>query len=74
MKKGETATVASVNVDGAAGERLNALGVRAGNRITVLAYSVFNSSVLIAVGYNRLAIRKSVAVRIAVLADAEAAV
>lgn len=55
-----------VRVDGSAGERLNALGVRAGNKITVLAFSIFSSSVLIAVGYNRLAIRGSVAKRIEV--------
>ena len=66
LKKGETATVTEVRVDGSAGERLNALGVRAGNKITVLAFSIFSSSVLIAVGYNRLAIRGSVAKRIEV--------
>ena len=66
LKKGQTATVSVVKVDGAAGERLNSLGVRAGNKITVLAFSVFSSSVLIAVGYNRLAIRKTVAKRIEV--------
>ena len=66
MKKGEKAKIAKVCVDGPAGERLNALGVRAGNEITVLAFSLFSSCVLISVGYNRLAIRNSVARRIEV--------
>ncbi len=66
LKKGESATVTAVAVDGAAGERLASLGVKQGQKITAVAFSLFKGSVLITVGYNRLAIRKSVARRIEV--------
>ncbi|MCM1438154.1 MAG: ferrous iron transport protein A [Roseburia sp.] len=66
LKKGESAVVKTVAVDGAAGERLASLGVKSGQKVTVVAYSLFRGSVLILIGYNRLAIRKSVAGRIEV--------
>ena len=66
MKKGESATVKTVAVDGAAGERLASLGVRKGQKVTAVAFSLFKGSVLITIGYNRLAIRKSVAQHIEV--------
>lgn len=66
LKKGESATVKTVAVDGAAGERLASLGVKSGQKITAVAFSLFKGSVLILIGYNRLAIRKSVATRIEV--------
>ena len=53
-------------VDGAAGERLASLGVKSGQKVTAVAFSLFKGSVLITIGYNRLAIRKSVAQRIEV--------
>lgn len=66
LKMGESATVISVAVDGAAGERLLSLGVKSGQTVTAVAFSLFKGSVLITVGYNRLAIRRSVAQRIEV--------
>ncbi len=66
LKKGESGTVTTVAVDGAAGERLASLGVRKGQKVTAVAFSLFKGSVLITIGYNRLAIRKSVAQRIGV--------
>lgn len=66
LKKGQRAKVKSVAVDGAAGERLTSLGVVRGAEISAVAFSLFNGSVLITVGYNRLAIRRSVAERIEV--------
>lgn len=66
LKIGESAVVKSVAVDGAAGERLASLGVKKGQIITAVAFSVFRGSVLITIGYNRLAVRKSVARRIEV--------
>lgn len=68
LKKGEKATVSAVNVDGAAGQRLRSLGVVKGAQITMIAFSLFNGGVLISCGYNRIAIRKSVACRIEVSA------
>lgn len=66
LKIGESGRVTTVNVDGAAGERLASLGVKKGQIITAVAFSVFRGSVLITIGYNRLAVRKSVARRIEV--------
>lgn len=66
LKKGQSAKVKLVGVDGAAGERLKSLGVIKGALITVIGYCLFNSSVLILCGYNRIALRKGVAQRIEV--------
>lgn len=63
---GESGRVTTVNVDGAAGERLVSLGVKKGQTVTAVAFSLFKGSILITIGYNRLAIRKSVAQRIEV--------
>ena len=66
LKKFQSANITMVAVDGAAGQRLRSLGVVKGAKITVIGYSLFNSSVLILCGYNRIALRKSVAERIGV--------
>ena len=66
LKMGESGKVTTVNVDGAAGERLVSLGVKKGQTVTAVAFSLFKGSILITIGYNRLAIRKSVAQRIEV--------
>ena len=68
LKKGQSANITMVAVDGAAGQRLRSLGVVKGAKITVIGYSLFDSSVLILCGYNRIALRKSVAERIGVQA------
>ncbi|MGN1104915.1 MAG: ferrous iron transport protein A [Candidatus Coproplasma sp.] len=66
MKKGQSGVIRLVTVDGSAGQRLKSLGVIKGAKITVIGYCLFNSSVLILCGYNRIALRKSVAKRIEV--------
>lgn len=66
LKKGERAKIISVAVDGSAGERLSSLGITAGREITVLAFSLFSGSLLIACGASRVAMRKSIAQRIEV--------
>lgn len=66
LKKGDSAEIISVAVDGAAGERLNSLGVKRGKIVTAVAFSLFCGSILITVDYNRLALRKSVAQKIEV--------
>ena len=66
LKKGERATVTEVLLDGAAGERLRSLGINSGAVIEVIAFSLFRGSVLLGVGYNRVAVRKSVAQKIGV--------
>ncbi len=63
---GESARIIRVNVDGAAAERLRALGFYSGRVVTVLGYSLRKSSVLLACGSVRLAARRSVADKIEV--------
>lgn len=66
LKRGQSGIIKLVAVDGTAGQRLKSLGVIKGAKITVIGYCLFNSSVLILCGYNRIALRKSVACRIEV--------
>ena len=51
---------------GGAGERLRALGFVRGSVVTVLGYSLFRSSVLLACGPVRLAVRRRLAQKIEV--------
>lgn len=66
LKKGQSGVIKLVAVDGTAGQRLKSLGVVKGAVVTVIGYCLFNSSVLILCGYNRIALRKSVAEKIEV--------
>lgn len=66
LKKGTKAKIKSVAIAGSAGERLKSLGIVKGAEIEVCAYSLFNGSVLILCGFNRIAIRKAIAMRIEV--------
>lgn len=66
LNTGESGEITDVFVGGAAGERLAALGVCRGARITCLGFSFFKGSVLVAVGGNRIAVRKSLALKIEV--------
>ena len=61
LKKGESAYIKKCAVTGSAAARLKSLGIVSGKKITLLAYSLFKSSVLISCGAVRLAIRKAVA-------------
>ena len=66
LKKGQSGVIKLVAVDGTAGQRLKSLGVVKGAKVTVNGYCLFNSSVLVLCGYNRIALRKSVAEKIEV--------
>ena len=66
LKKGQSGVIKLVAVDGTAWQRLKSLGVVKGAVVTVIGYCIFNSSVLILCGYNRIALRKSVAQKIEV--------
>lgn len=61
LKAGDTATIVKTDFSGGAGARLASLGITAGKRVTVLAFSLFKSSVLIGCGAVRLGVRKSLA-------------
>lgn len=66
LKVGESAKIIKCGAEGGAATRLSSLGITVGKRITVLAYSLFKSSVLIGCGAVRLGIRKSLAALIEV--------
>lgn len=64
LKKGEVAKIEKINIEGGARARLSSLGIKEGEEVEVLSYSLFRSSVLLAVGAVRVGIRKSLASKI----------
>lgn len=66
LKKGDFAIIKRINLTGSALERLTALGFKSGEKIEVLSYSLFKSSVLISCNAVRLGVRASLAKRIEV--------
>lgn len=66
LKAGEIAIIGHINIFGGARARLDALGVKEGERVEVLSFSLFKSSVLISCSAVRLGIRKSLAQKIEV--------
>ncbi len=66
LKAGESAKIAHITISGGARSRLDALGIREGERITALSFSLFKSSVLITCKAVRVGLRKNLAKKIAV--------
>ncbi len=66
LKTGDSAQIVKIQLDGGALERLNALGIRVGERIEVLSFSLFKSSILIACAAVRVGLRRSLAQKIEV--------
>lgn len=66
LKAGQSAVITKINIQGGALERLTALGVKTGERIEVLSFSLLRSSVLIACSAVRVGLRKSLAQQIEV--------
>ena len=66
LKKGEEAEVTAIKLEGSAAARLSAIGLKVGDRVQVLSYSLFNSSVLLAFGAVRVGVRKPLAQKIEV--------
>ena len=64
LKRGESAKIEKINIEGGARARLTALGIKEGEEIEVLSYSLFCSSVLLMAGAVRVGIRKSLATKI----------
>ena len=61
LKAGESGEIVKIDISGGAAARLASLGITVGKRVTVLAFSLFKSSVLIGCGAVRLGVRKSLA-------------
>lgn len=66
LKKGDFATIKNIELSGSALERLTALGFKSGEKIEVLSYSLFKSSVLLSCNAVRLGVRASLAKKIGV--------
>ena len=66
LKRGESGKIIKLGADGNAAARLQSLGITAGKTVTVLAYSLFRSSVLISCGAVRVGIRAALARRVEV--------
>ncbi|HBN13302.1 MAG TPA: hypothetical protein DD415_06775 [Clostridiales bacterium] len=66
LKAGECARIVRVNATGGVAARLNSLGITAGKRISVLAFSLFKTGILLGCGAVRVGIRKSLAAEIEV--------
>lgn len=71
LKKGEVAKIEKINIDGGARARLFSLGIKEGEEIEVLSYSLFRSSVLLMAGAVRVGIRKGLATKIFVKTEGE---
>ena len=61
LKAGECGYIKSCVLSGNAAARLKSLGIISGKKVTVIAFSLFKSSVLISCGAVRLGIRKAIA-------------
>ena len=66
LQRGDSATISRINLSGSALSRLNALGINSGERIDVLSFSLFKSSVLISCAAVRVGIRRELAQKIEV--------
>ena len=66
LKQGEVGTITKLNLAGGALERLNALGIREGEKVEVISFSLLKSSVLISCAAVRVGLRKSLAQKIEV--------
>lgn len=61
LRAGQTAKITKIGVSGGARARLSALGVKEGEKVEVLSFSLFKSSVLISCAAVRVGVRKSLA-------------
>ena len=66
LKAGECARITDIALEGGARSRLDALGIKVGERVEVIAFSLFKSSVLISCAAVRIGVRKALAKKIEV--------
>ncbi len=66
LKAGDCALIKNCVISGSAAARLKSLGIVSGKKVTVIAFSLFKSSVLLSCGAVRLAIRKALAMQLEV--------
>ena len=68
LKAGECARITDIALEGGARSRLDALGIKVGEKVEVIAFSLFKSSVLISCAAVRVGVRKALAKKIEVRA------
>ena len=68
LKEGECARITDIALEGGARSRLDALGIKVGEKVEVIAFSLFKSSVLISCAAVRIGVRKALAKKIEVSA------
>ncbi len=61
LKAGERAKIVSIEVSGSGAARLQSLGINVGKKVTVLAFSLFKTGVLIGCGAVRVGVRRDIA-------------
>ncbi len=66
LKAGECARITDIALEGGARSRLDALGIKVGEKVEVIAFSLFKSSVLISCVAVRIGVRKALAKKIEV--------
>lgn len=68
LKAGDCARITDIALEGGARSRLDALGIKVGEKVEVIAFSLFKSSVLISCAAVRVGVRKALAKKIEVSA------
>ncbi len=68
LKAGDCARITDIALEGGARSRLDALGIKVGEKVEVIAFSLFKSSVLISCAAVRIGVRKALAKKIEVSA------
>lgn len=66
LKAGECARITDIALEVGARSRLDALGIKVGEKVEVIAFSLFKSSVLISCAAVRIGVRKALAKKIEV--------
>ncbi len=66
LKAGECARITDIALEGGARSRLDVLGIKVGEKVEVIAFSLFKSSVLISCAAVRIGVRKALAKKIEV--------
>ncbi len=66
LKAGACARITDIALEGGARSRLDALGIKVGEKVEVIAFSLFKSSVLISCAAVRIGVRKALAKKIEV--------
>ena len=61
IKAGESAKIVAIDITGSGAARLQSLGITVGKKVTVLAFSLFKTGVLIGCGAVRVGVRRELA-------------